>query len=209
MRARDPYHIALRALAGFAGAGRFGWGEALAAANLAKELQLSPTPVREALARLAGEGVLEHRPGRGYFAPSPTPSDIVQLYNLHLRLVSWALDRAGPAGEAPEAARTVASEDVIWWPVEALYGAIVLAAGDDVLTWTYRRISTRLRPIRVVEAVVQPADAVQIAHQERLFARGRIAELRPEVDAYHHGRIAAAQAVFAMMRRSGQSIEQI
>lgn len=75
MRDRDPYHSALNALAGFAAAGRFGWGEPLVATALAEELRLSPTPVREALARLAGEGVIEHRPGRGYFAPSPTASE--------------------------------------------------------------------------------------------------------------------------------------
>ena len=79
MKDRDPYHSALNALAGFAAAGRFGWGEPLVATALAEELRLSPTPVREALARLAGEGVIEHRPGRGYFAPSPTASDIAEM----------------------------------------------------------------------------------------------------------------------------------
>ncbi|MCQ4078953.1 GntR family transcriptional regulator, partial [Klebsiella pneumoniae] len=63
MRSRDPYNDALTALAAFAGSGRFGWGEPLVATALAAELELSQTPVREALARLAGEGLIEHRPG--------------------------------------------------------------------------------------------------------------------------------------------------
>ncbi|WP_392354013.1 GntR family transcriptional regulator [Brevundimonas sp. LF-1] len=50
--------------------------------TLARELGLSPTPVREALARLAGEGVIEHWPGRGYFAPRLAASDIVEALRL-------------------------------------------------------------------------------------------------------------------------------
>ena len=69
MRLHDPYHMALSALSGFAGEGRFGAGMPLVVTTLARELGLSPTPVREALARLAGEGVIDHWPGRGYFAP--------------------------------------------------------------------------------------------------------------------------------------------
>ena len=98
MRSRDPYNDALTALAAFAGSGRFGWGEPLVATALAAELELSQTPVREALARLAGEGLIEHRPGRGYYAPSPSADDIVDLYEIHRRLVHLAIDLLDAAG---------------------------------------------------------------------------------------------------------------
>ncbi|MDZ4372344.1 MAG: GntR family transcriptional regulator [Phenylobacterium sp.] len=204
MKDRDPYHSALNALAGFAAAGRFGWGEPLVATALAEELRLSPTPVREALARLAGEGVLEHRPGRGYFAPSPTASDIADLYELHRRLTHWALDVA-PA----TAARLVQEPSPPDLRLEILYATIAASAGADILTRAHRRVMLQLRPVRAVEAVVRPPEVEQIARQEALLAAGRTADLRVEVDVYHEGRRAAASAVFAVMRRSGQSIERI
>lgn len=205
MKERDPYHTALRALAGFAGAGRFRWGEPLVATALAAELRLSPTPVREALARLAGEGVLEHRPGRGYFAPSPSASDIAELYDLHRRLAHWALDAfATPVvwtAEGPPA--------TVQLRLESLYGAMAATAGSEVLARAQRRTAIQLRPIRVVEAAVEPIDVDQISLQEDLLSRGRVADLRIEVDIYHQGRVAASQAVFAVMRRSGESIDEI
>ena len=205
MKERDPYHIALRALAGFAGAGRFRWGEPLVATALAAELRLSPTPVREALARLAGEGVLEHRPGRGYFAPSPSASDIAELYELHRRLTHWALD----AFTAPVVRAVEGPPATSQLRLESLYGAIVAAAGNDILARTQRRTAIQLRPIRMVEATIEPIDVDQIGRQEHLLSRSRVVDLRAEVDDYHQGRVAASQTVFAVMRRSGESIDEI
>lgn len=205
MKERDPYHTALRALAGFAGTGRFRWGEPLVATALAAELRLSPTPVREALARLAGEGVLEHRPGRGYFAPSPSASDIAELYGLHRRLVHWALD----AFTAPVVSAGEGSQATSQSRLENLYGAMVASAGNDILARTQRRTAIQLRPVRVVEAAVEPIDIDQIGRQEDLLSMGRVVDLRAEVDVYHQGRVAASQAVFAVMRRSGESIDEI
>ena len=205
MKERDPYHTALRALAGFAGAGRFRWGEPLVATALATELRLSPTPIREALARLAGEGVLEHRPGRGYFAPSPSASDIAELYDLHWRLAHWALDVLS----APFVWPAVGPSATIELRLESLYGAMVAAAGNDVLARTQRRTAIQLRPIRMVEATIEPIDMDQLDRQEALLSTGRLADLRAEVDVYHRRRVAASQAVFSVLRRSGESIDQI
>lgn len=203
MTGRDPYQTALRALAGFADEGRFGWGRPLIATALADELGLSPTPVREALARLAGEGMLEHRPGRGYFSPSPTTSDIVDLYEMHRRLAHWALDLLHERqGSAP-------SEGSDLTPVEAFYERLVALAQNDVLACTHRRIVVQLRPIRRIEAEIRPAADEQVAQLEQLFGDGRLVALRKAVDVYHHDRSEAARYVFSVMRRASKSIAGI
>ena len=54
--------------------GRFSPGERLSEPLLAQELGVSRTPVREALMRLAEEGLVELVPGKGcllYTSPSP------------------------------------------------------------------------------------------------------------------------------------------
>ncbi|MFN3668445.1 MAG: GntR family transcriptional regulator [Brevundimonas sp.] len=203
MKARDPYHLAVAALTDLASAGRFGWGRPLAATALAAELGLSPTPVREALARLAGEGVLEHRPGHGYFAPSPTASDIADLYELHWRLSGWAIERISP-GSRPASAEAAPRPRI-----EAFYDRLVASAGNDVLDRVYRRAALQLRPVRQAERLVDPDVDDDIVRQETLLLEGRLADLRPAIDGYHRRRIAAAQAVFSVMRRATESIDRI
>lgn len=203
MKERDPYHLALTTLANFAGEGRFGWGEPLVVTGLAEELGLSPTPIREAMARLAGEGMLEHRPGRGYFAPSPTASDIADLYEMHRRLAHWAIDLV-PAGW-----KGTAIDAPIPTRIEALYGGLITTARSEVLIRAYTRTLIQLRPVRRIEAEVAPVADHEILQQERHLCGGQWVALRKAIDAYHHDRTVAAQAVFSVMRRASKSIDTI
>lgn len=52
--------------------------------GLAAQLGLSPTPVKHALARLAGEGLVEHRAGLGPFVAEPTIEETLELYDSRL-----------------------------------------------------------------------------------------------------------------------------
>jgi DNA-binding GntR family transcriptional regulator len=60
-------------------AGTFGSGERLIDAALAKALNVSRTPVREALSRLVADGLLETGDG-GFQVPVPTPSDMEEIF---------------------------------------------------------------------------------------------------------------------------------
>lgn len=205
VKTRDPYHLALTALAQFTGAGRFGWGMPLVTTTVAKELGLSPTPVREALARLAGEGIIEHRPGRGYFAPSPSSSDIVELYDLHRRLTLWAATDCGSHDERLVVEKSGTPQE----RVERLFAQLVEASGNDALIRTHRRVEAQLRPIRAVEERVAPLSFEVVDRLEGLLSRVCFDLVSPVIESYHDERSALAQSVFVMMRRSAESIEQI
>lgn len=203
MRRRDPHHEALAALAAFAGEGRFAWGEPLVATALAAELGLSPTPVREALARLAGEGLIEHRPGRGYYAPSPGADDVADLYELHRRLTHWALDLLEKSPSP-------------LWPVdpqgrspEQVFTEIVRAPALPVLARNHWRVTLQLRPIRRLEAGRDDPDPVWEALATALRKPQDLASIRRGVDAYHSDRIRRAPETAAEMRRGAESIVQI
>lgn len=48
----------------------------------ARRFKVSPTPVREALARLSGERLVRGCRRQGYFVPKPSVSDLIELYTL-------------------------------------------------------------------------------------------------------------------------------
>lgn len=62
--------------------GDFPPGSSLREGALAKEIGVSRTPVREALRRLAAEGVVEYHPNRGSKLIEYEPSDVVELYSI-------------------------------------------------------------------------------------------------------------------------------
>src|SRR5271169_3334314 len=64
-------------------AGRIATGHPLQEAALAAQLGVSRTPVREALARLASEGLLSSD-GRSFIVPSLSEADIDDIYELRL-----------------------------------------------------------------------------------------------------------------------------
>jgi DNA-binding GntR family transcriptional regulator len=89
--AADRAHAALRD--GIL-SGRYGSGEKLGEIEVADELGLSRTPVREALRRLGSEGLLEVLPNRGARVRTWTAEDLEETYELRAVLEGLAARRA-------------------------------------------------------------------------------------------------------------------
>lgn len=71
-------------------------GEKLSDLRLSDELGVSRTPVREALQRLAQEGVVRAEPNRGFYVASFSPRDVEEIYDLRATLEAMALELAAP-----------------------------------------------------------------------------------------------------------------
>jgi DNA-binding GntR family transcriptional regulator len=84
--------------------GRVTWGESLREATLAAHLGVSRTPVREALARLASEGLVEAH-GRSFTVPSLTHEDLQDIYDLRVLLETEAVRQAAGGGAEQGAVR--------------------------------------------------------------------------------------------------------
>ena len=89
-------------------------GSPLRIVSLATSLGMSPTPVREALQLLAGEGLVERIPMRGFTVSQPlSPAELAEL--MHARLVlepeiaSLAAECGSPASIAELAANVAAT----------------------------------------------------------------------------------------------------
>lgn len=203
MRERDPFQVALECLLAAVGSGRCGWGEPLVVTALAAQLGLSPTPVREALARLSGEGLIEHRPGRGYWTPRPTAQDIAGLYRLHQNVCAWSLREkfatvlSGDGGEAGANAH------------EALFVRLVDQAGDRTMSRLIRRTSRQLRPLRRLEAMLPESDVGGLSGLGDIAAAGDAATLRSAIDRYHVDRVGLADTLARIIWSDAESIDQI
>jgi DNA-binding GntR family transcriptional regulator len=74
--------------------GRLAPGSRVTVRPIASALDLSPTPIKAALARLEQEGVLEARLHRGFFVPTLSREDMRDIYDMREGLDGVAVRRA-------------------------------------------------------------------------------------------------------------------
>lgn len=74
--------------------GRFKAGDRIVETQLAKELNVSQAPVREAILELAAMGLLEERPYSGSFVRQLTAADIEDTYNTRAFIDEYAARQA-------------------------------------------------------------------------------------------------------------------
>lgn len=173
-------------------------GARITAKEVAEGLRLSPTPVREAMSRLAGEGLLEERRGDGFFVPELSAVDIAVLYRLseQLLLLSQGSARA-PHRDARPAALPADADPVR--AVERLFQAWMSESSSRVTSETYRTVSIRLAPARRRE--VQLIDDLAL-EADALLQLGDPAARRRRpaaIQAFHRRRVALAEPLARLL----------
>ena len=207
-RDRDAFSSALVALRTRLRRGDFVLGEPLIIKDLSAALGLSTTPIREALARLSGEGLVEERRGNGYFAPPLGVTELSELYQAHealvLSVIRYPPDDAGspaPPGEPPQSQEPGGSAELAL--TERLFDAIILQTRNRVVFDAYRRVADRLAPARLVEGrVLQGVEAELLQLQSLIEAGSR--RLDGEVKAFHRRRVRHAQEIVRLVRLSAK-----
>jgi GntR family transcriptional regulator, carbon starvation induced regulator len=84
-------------------------GEKLAVVALAKEIQVGPTPVREALSRLTQTGLVEAFENQGFAVKSLTAEELRDLYNTFLQIENLAIAQAMDRGDEEWESQIVAA----------------------------------------------------------------------------------------------------
>ena len=82
-------------------------GEKLSDLRLSEELGVSRTPVREALHRLAQDGVVDYAPNRGFFVARFSATDIAEIFDLRAALEALACRTAGNRSPPPSFTRAL------------------------------------------------------------------------------------------------------
>lgn len=162
-------------------AGTFAPGERLVESNLAQELAVSRSPVREALSRLAADGLLESR-ATGFHVAMPTAQDMAEIFEMRRlleptaarqvtramsgELVSELTSALGRAGAAEKAADFAAFTDANY----AFRAAWVAQVPSRRLRDTILRFDDQAGFVRRTTLVLPEARADALALLERFAA---------------------------------------
>ena len=160
---------------------RFKPGQRLVLEDLAEQLKVSRTPVRDALARLATLGLIEPTGRRGYCVTTLTAGDLVHLYELREMCELFALQKgfdnlttsllAQLEAEAEQCTRLSGSNEPIDWLAaslhdRALHGLLVNLARNPRLVVMYEQLNTHIYGLRVGRPLTSSAAARAVNERE-------------------------------------------
>ena len=184
-KARDPFLLALSSVRDRAELGCYIPGEPIVIVDEARRLKLSTTPVREALAWLCGEGLVERGPSGGFLAPRLDAGMIRARHGFRLICLTTSLElTADLADRAPY--RRDHEDPVV--DLRQMLDWLVQRAGNPVLAQAFGRVGRQLAIMRHAEARVFPnleAEALAILTSEN-------GDIGRRIGVYHHRRIDAA-----------------
>ena len=160
MRDRDAFGSALQTVRQRVRDGVYAPGAPLVIIELAQELRISATPMREALARLVGEGLIEERRGWGFCVWQLGREAYEELYRLHHLYVRLALSagREARSGQIVGLIDQVATETKLTAPparraaTEAVFAHVVERGCHVGARAAHRSLKDRLAPLRLAEA---------------------------------------------------------
>lgn len=185
--------------------GRYLPGQRIDPAESAALSHTSPTPVRFALYRLVGEGLVADHARAGMYVPLPTELGLRVLFDWMEKLLLLACDIGFEGHVATRAVPAVADADVdtvksTW----LLFDAIARAADHRPLHEAVRLANDRLAPVRramhLHGVVPDPSGELQ-ALQEPWFTRD-VEALRPAIADYHEHRKQWVPRIVALLNET-------
>lgn len=125
--------------------GRWRPGERLEALRLADDFGVSMTPVRDCLNRLAGEGLVDMKPGDGFRVPRISEKMLRDMLDLNAMLLDFALQNPIDIGALAHVTQSV--EDYAG-RVATLFGIIAHRSANTALIEIVHSLGDRLNAVR-------------------------------------------------------------
>lgn len=196
----DSFKIALETLRDELRRGTHPSGARLTASEIAERLSLSQTPVREALSRLAGEGLLQDRRGQGFFVPRLSELDLAVLFRLHQDLLLMTCEAENPPVPEPELDRLMAIDRAALSPRELPVATerlfrVLAARASPPLARHIARLLDQLAAVRAAEPQVLGGLSEEFRELTALVARGERQPVRDGLARFFARRIQAAPAL--------------
>ncbi|MEE4188312.1 MAG: GntR family transcriptional regulator [Roseobacter sp.] len=140
--------------------GTFSDGDRLDEVNLARQFNVSRTPLREAFQRLAQSGLVEQIPRRGVFVRQPGPTDLIQMFELMAeleascarlaatRISDAALEELHETNAQCNASVGDKDSELYFQVNERFHAIIYRESGNEYLERECHRLHRRLQPFR-------------------------------------------------------------
>lgn len=181
-------------------AGRYAPGQRIDPATLASEYKTSPTPVRFALYRLVGEGMVTDHARNGLHVPLLNEVALRNLYDWMERLLLMACD----IGEAPtfqktgKPERTNADGDLVKLTWQ-LFDAIARATAHEPLHHAVKRANDRLAPIRRAKQELFEQTGEELSQLNRHWQARDMPALKSALRDYHERRKQLVPSIVALL----------
>lgn len=184
--------------------GRYMPGQRIDPAALADEFNASATPVRFALYRLVGEGLIADHGRNGLRVPLPNEVALRDQYDWmrRLLLMACAIHFASPCGAGELPAELPAADDIAraTW---LLFDAIARAANHRSLYRAVEQVNDRLAPVRRVGSKLVGDAIDELSALLRHWQQRDRQALEAAIDAYHARRAQLVPRIVASLGDGG------
>lgn len=173
--------------------------ERLDPARLALDLDVSATPVRDALHQLFGERLVDAWPREGFRVPVLGASTLADLYRWNGEVAGLMLrNLKAPLGIAqPLAAHDAENPAEV---ARAFFAGLAAWLGNGEHAAALAQASDRLHRARLAEPQVIEDNAEELSALAQCRVSERIPELRHRLARYHRRRQVCARQILAVMR---------
>ena len=177
-------------------------GMHLKVADLADELGVSTTPVREALNRLVVERLIDGAPGLGFFARQPSELEIRNLYDMNQWYLGLALSEAEKTASHSDSSRISAlisalntvqanaaeGEESLAHATGEFALLVAEQARNSEIFRSIGNINDRLYYVRVCEGRLISDAVSQLQAMFQQFHARQLDDLRQSIKSYHEVR---------------------
>lgn len=175
---------------------------------LAAEFDTSDMPVRLALQRLVGAGLLEHHDRGSVYLPLPSEIELRGRYEWMQHLLAMACDIVATGrilSDTREIAITSADDDLVKLTWQ-LFDAIALATGHTLLHEAVKCCNDQLAPIRRAKfhLIDNPFD--ELVHLHRHWRHHDIPNLKAALHDYHERRKQLVPRFVASLKKQSISL---
>lgn len=163
--------------------------------------QISPMPVRLALSRLVGAGLLEDRGRTGVYVPLPSETAMRELYSWMDRLLTFACD-AGATPVTYNAARRLqvhSPDDDLAKLTWQLFDSIARAPGRSPLHQAIKQTNDQLAPIRRAKQHLLDRRFEELSELAGHWHARDYPALRSALHEYHERRIQMVPSLVATL----------
>lgn len=165
----------------------------------AARLRLSTTPIREALAHLSGEGLVERATSGGYIASRFDAAAVGDRYAMQAFHVRMALELITSLQGAVRPPPPTREQTTPGHAVQRLFGTLVHSAGNEVLREGFQKVGGQLDLLRRHEPRLFDDLEAEAETLYRAYERPSLEGFGEAVFNYHRRRTSAAGALVVLI----------